>query len=263
MTPSSRNAMKTNSFLLILLLTLIHPLHAGPRTSASYSIATDTADFAGLRAASASYTHNGSAEGIVGISRVAKPNETVKHGYIGQLSDLVGLVSVTSTKTHGSAGDFAINLPDSGSLGIECRSGGANGDHTLVFTFVNTLTSVSDASFTAGTGSIASRGIGADAHQYVVNLTGVANAQVIGVSLADVTDSDGNISSSVEASMGVLLGDTTANGVINASDIGQTKSRSGQATDASNFRSDVTVSGSINASDIGLVKLKAGTALPP
>ena len=63
-------------------------------------------------------------------------------------------------------------------------------------------------------------------------------------------------------SMGVLVGDTTGNGTVSASDIAQVKSKSGQTTDASNFRTDVNVSGGINASDIGLVKSKAGTGLP-
>jgi hypothetical protein len=59
-----------------------------------------------------------------------------------------------------------------------------------------------------------------------------------------------------------LLGDTSGNGSVNASDVSQTKSKSGQAVEATTFRTDVTVSNSINASDVGIVKSKAGTALP-
>jgi hypothetical protein len=62
--------------------------------------------------------------------------------------------------------------------------------------------------------------------------------------------------------MGVLIGDTTANGTVNSSDIAQTQSQSGQPVTANNFREDVTVNGSINSSDIGLVQSKSGTALP-
>ncbi|HXA09773.1 MAG TPA: dockerin type I domain-containing protein, partial [Chthoniobacterales bacterium] len=61
---------------------------------------------------------------------------------------------------------------------------------------------------------------------------------------------------------GLLIGDTTGDGTVNAGDIGQTKSQSGQPVTASNFREDVTVDGSINAGDIGLVKSKSGTGLP-
>jgi hypothetical protein len=254
--------MKTTLVPCVLLLVLITPLQAGPRASASYSIVTDTADNGGRRTVSASYTNDGSAAGVAGISNVALPSEVVKHGYIGQLYESAALAGIASTKTHGGAGAFAINLPTSGNLGIECRSGGANNDHTLVFTFVNTLTGVSGASVTAGTGSIVSLGIGADAHQYVVNLTGVTNAQMIRVSLDNVTDSAGGNSSAVDAWMGVLLGDTTGNGSVNGSDVSQTRLQSGQALSGSNFRSDVTVNGLINGSDISSVKLKSGTALP-
>ena len=62
--------------------------------------------------------------------------------------------------------------------------------------------------------------------------------------------------------MGVLLGDTTGNGLVNASDVSLTKSRSGQVVDATNYYTDVTVSNSINASDVSLVKSeKSGAAL--
>ena len=63
--------------------------------------------------------------------------------------------------------------------------------------------------------------------------------------------------------MGFLIGDTTGSGEVNASDISQTKSQSGNAISASNFREDVTTNGAINSSDVSLVKSKSGGALPP
>jgi hypothetical protein len=137
----------------------------------------------------------------------------------------VQLNSVVSSKVHGSAGTFDIHLPLTGNPGIECRSGGANGDYTLVFTFANTLTSVAGASVTSGTGSVAGNNIdSSDAHNYIVNLTGVTDAQYITVSLANVTDSAGNFSSAVSASMGVLLGDVDANGVVDGNDVSAVQS---------------------------------------
>jgi hypothetical protein len=62
--------------------------------------------------------------------------------------------------------------------------------------------------------------------------------------------------------MGVLVGDTTGNAVVNSSDIAQTQSQSGQAVTAANFREDVNTNGLINSSDIALVQSKSGTALP-
>jgi hypothetical protein len=176
---------------------------------------------------------------------------------------LVPLPSVVSRMTHGSAGTFNVDLPLNGNPGIECRSGGANGDYTMVFTFLNALTSVGNASVTSGTGSVASSNIdSSDPHNYIVNLTGVTNAQVIAVSLANVADSARNSSTIVSAPMGVLIGDTTGNGAVNSSDIAQTQSQSGQPVTSSNFREDVTVNGSINSADIALVQSKSGTALP-
>jgi hypothetical protein len=176
---------------------------------------------------------------------------------------LVPLPSVVSRKVHGSTGTFDVALPLSGNPGIECRSGGANGNYTLVFTFANTLTSVGGATVTRGTGSVSSNNIdNSDAHNYIVNLTGVTNAQYLTVGLANVHDSAGNGSNAVSASMGVLVGDTTGDGFVNSADISQTKSQSGQGITTANFREDINADGFINSTDISLVKSKSGTALP-
>jgi hypothetical protein len=180
----------------------------------------------------------------------------------------VQLVSVVSRKTHGDAGTFDIILdcPPCAGLaapGVECRSGGASGDYTIVFRFSNNLTSVGTASVANGTGSVSSSAIDSDdAHNYIVNLTGVTNAQTVTVSLTNVYDSAGNGSSSISDSMKVLVGDTNADGFVNSADIGQTKSQSGNAVTSSNFREDVNADGFINSADIGLVKSKSGTGLP-
>jgi len=173
------------------------------------------------------------------------------------------LARVTTRKIHGSAGTFDIDLPLAGNPGIECRSGGANSDYTIVFTFANTLASVSGASVSSGAGTVSSSGIdGTDAHNYIVNLTGVTNAQMIAVSLTNVTDSVGNFSPAVAGSMGVLLGDTSGDGVVNSADITQTRRQSGNVADSSNFREDVTLDGVINSADITAVRRQSGTALP-
>jgi hypothetical protein len=79
--------MKT---ICVIFLALTATLHAGPRTSANYSIITDIADAGGQRATSAAYTNDGSA-GVGGVSTVASPAEFVKSGYAGQLYDITGL----------------------------------------------------------------------------------------------------------------------------------------------------------------------------
>lgn len=62
---------------------------AAPRTSQNYSIPSDAADSGGSRAASANYTHSGSAGLISGISTGGV--QTAKHGYLGQHYEITGL----------------------------------------------------------------------------------------------------------------------------------------------------------------------------
>jgi hypothetical protein len=188
--------------------------------------------------------------------------DTARGGTQFPISFPIQLASAASVKTHGAAGTFGVDLPLTGSPGIECRTGGTNGDYTIVFTFAQTLGDVTGASVTSGTGRVTSSMIGADAHQYIVNLTGVTNEQTITVSLHNVTGPPGTFSSIVSVRMGVLEGDTTDNRAVNASDVSQTQSQSGQTLTNDNFRTDVTVNGSINSADISFVQSRSGTGLP-
>jgi hypothetical protein len=166
--------------------------------------------------------------------------------------------SVVSRKTHGTAGDFDIDLPLAGNPGIECRSGGTNNDYQMLVTFANAVT-FNSAALTSGTGTISST-TGSGTTAVTVNLTGVTNAQTITLTLSGVND--GTSTGDVGVRMSVLLGDTNANGAVNSSDISETKAQSGTVANSSNFRTDVTVNGLINSSDISTVKSKSGTALP-
>jgi hypothetical protein len=153
---------------------------------------------------------------------------------------------------------FDVNLPLTGTAGVECRSGGGTNDYQVVFTFPGNVTFTS-AAVTAGTGSVSSSS-GSGTTTVTVNLTGITNAQRITVTLSAVNN--GSATADVSVPMGVLVGDSNGDGTVNSADIGQAKSQSGNTVDASNFRQDVNLDGNINASDIGLVKSKSGTALP-
>jgi hypothetical protein len=96
----------------------------------------------------------------------------------------------------------------------------------------------------------------------VVQLTGVANAQTLAVTLSNVADSAAQTLPETTVRVSFLVGDTNGNGAVTASDIGATKAQAGQPVTAANFRNDVTPNGAINASDIGLVKSQSGTTLP-
>jgi hypothetical protein len=165
------------------------------------------------------------------------------------------VLAVGSRKIHGDAGTFDVDLLST-SPGIECRSGGANGNYSVVFTFANNVTDCGSAGTTNGTVVP-----GPNPNQCTENLTGVTNAQYVNVALNTVVDSENN-SGDVSVSMGVLIGDTNANGTVNAADVAQTKARLGQLVDQTNFRSDINANGSIGASDVAAVKSNVGTGLP-
>jgi hypothetical protein len=175
----------------------------------------------------------------------------------------VQLVSVASVKSHGGP-VYEIDLPLDGPRGVECRSGGPNRNHTMIFTFGQNLVSVGGAAITTGTGTISSSMIDSgDPRRFIVNLTGVTNSQYIKVTLNNVVDVVGNHTGLISQQMGMLEGDTNGNGSTNATDVGQVKGQSGQPVTAANFRTDVTANGgAISASDISLVKSRSGTQLP-
>jgi hypothetical protein len=169
-------------------------------------------------------------------------------------------VSAVSRKTHGTAGDFDVDLPLTGQPGIECRNGGPPKNHTVVVTFAVPV-SVTNVTVTPGAnGTGSSSGFSVNNTQVTVHLTNVSNAQTLSINLIGVTG--GANSGNVSIPMSVLAGDTTANGRVNSSDISQTQSQSGQQVTFSNFREDVTVNGFINSSDISFVQAQSGTALP-
>jgi Concanavalin A-like lectin/glucanases superfamily/Dockerin type I domain len=163
---------------------------------------------------------------------------------------------VVSRKMHGGT-PRDINLPLTGNSGIECRSGGATNDYEVVFTFASSVTFNSATVTGVGTVSDSS---GNGTTTVTVNLTGVTNAQWITITLLGVND--GTSTGDVGVKMGVLVGDSNGDGFVNAGDTLQTRNRSGQVTDATNFRSDVNVDGFINIGDTLIVRSRSGTFLP-
>ena len=185
-------------------------------------------------------------------------------GFVGAI-DLTGGIrapevqSVASRKIHPGVGTFDIALPLTGAAGVECRSGGVNGNYQMVVTFA--------APVSVGGVTVGSRDAQARASFFVssatvtIDLSAVANAQTLSVTLSGVTA--GASTGNVVLPMTILLGDTTGNGSVTASDVAQTKAASGQMVSAANFQMDVTASGgAINASDLAMVKAQSGTALP-
>ena len=173
-----------------------------------------------------------------------------RRGFIESV--VMRLVSVVSRKTHGRAGTFDINLPQTPRPGIECRSG----DYAIVFTFASNV-SIQGARITSGAGMVKNYTV--TGNQVLVNLTRVSNAQIVVVTLAGVND--GINTSDVQATMGVLIGDVTADSTVNSTDVSQVQSQLHQPVTASNFRDDVKADGVIKNDDVNMVKSRSGTGL--
>jgi hypothetical protein len=185
-------------------------------------------------------------------------------GMLNVLSQLT-VTSAVSRKNHGGT-DFDLPLPLAPSTpAVESRQGNSTNDYTIIVNFseVVTVSGNPQAAVIAGSGTIGSGGtsnggkVTVAGNKVTIPLTNVTNQQTIQVRLNGV-----NGFSNFVIPMSVLVGDTSGNGTVNSADIAQTKSQSGNAVTASNFREDVTVDGNINGSDVALVKSKSGTALP-
>jgi N-acetylneuraminic acid mutarotase len=180
--------------------------------------------------------------------------------------------SAVSRKSHGAAGTFDINMPLTGSSGVECRSGGATHDYSLVVTFSGnvTVTGMPQSQVVTGTGCVGSGGtcdpngtVTVSGNIVTVPLTNVADVQVINVQINGVNGASDEPAVNVNIPMGVLVGDVTGNRMVNASDVALTKSKVGQVVGSGNFREDVNASGTITATDVAIVKSDVGHSLPP
>jgi len=159
-------------------------------------------------------------------------------------------------------GNFDIDLPLSGSPGIECRSGGKSDSRKLILTFNNLLTSVDGVAVSCGTVDSAQVD-DSDAHSFRVSLTGVTcNAQDVTLSLSGVHDDQGNTLASASVTVSLLLGDINGDGTVDTVDSHQVKLDRGQDTNEVNFREDMNATGRIDAVDFAIVKSQLGNSLP-
>jgi hypothetical protein len=170
------------------------------------------------------------------------------------------LVSAASRKTHGGKADFDIDLPLTGHLGIECRSGLTR--YKTVFTFSNDVTGADSASTSCGTiGSISVDS--ANSHNLLVTFNGAAcNAEIVTVTANNVHDNLGNTLASASANVGLLIGDINGDGRVGNGDIGNIQAHLGEMADSTNFRDDVTIDGRINNQDVQTARSHRGESLP-
>jgi hypothetical protein len=162
--------------------------------------------------------------------------------------------AVVSRKMHGGF-EGNIPLPLTGNPGIECRTGGDNGVHQVVFTFPASVT-VGGAEVTSGEGRVTGVS-GRGTPQITVNLNSVNNAQTIVLSLLNVNN-QGNVS----VPIAFLLGDVNGDRFVLSGDYSQVRKNSGNAANQSNFRLDVINDGTILSGDFSEVRKQSGTQLP-
>jgi hypothetical protein len=142
----------------------------------------------------------------------------------------------------------------------------------MIFGFENTLTSAGQPTATittsSGTSPLApapTGTIGTDAHQYIVDLTGVPNACYVTVTLHGVVDSASK-SGDVSATMGVLLADVNGNGNVTNGDVALVKAQVSHPVTTPNFREDVNANGVLSNGDVSVTKSQvspAGLPTPP
>jgi YVTN family beta-propeller protein len=169
-------------------------------------------------------------------------------------------VAVQSRKAHAAAGAFDLAIdttqPIGGPVTVEPRAIGTG--HQIVFQFNVPVNSIGAASAIDGAGAPAGTVTASMAgSEAIVTLTGVPDNQRVTVSVFNVN----GIGLNATASLGFLVGDVNNSRSVTATDILQVKGRSGQVTDATNFRFDLNASGSITASDILAVKGRSGLVL--
>ena len=184
-------------------------------------------------------------------------------GVIGALP-VVTLSAVVSRKQHvGIDRDIVIDhtLAIGGNISTEPRSIGAG--HRIVFQFSGPINlpgfagAIDSAMFDVGMASAAANPLASN--EVVVTVTDIPDNRRVTVSLTNVN----GIATPFTASVGFLVGDVNGTRSVNSSDISGVKARSGQNTDALNFRFDVNASGTINSSDISAVKARSGLTLAP
>ncbi len=190
---------------------------------------------------------------ILGTSRI-------EFDYVSAGGGDLALESAVSRRTHGSSGEFDLDLPLTGDIGIEPRAG--NGKGEIRFTFNNNVTGAAGVTSSCGkTGAVTVDPD--DAHSLSVSLNELGcNHNTVTLTLSGVTDDQGNTLDSAAVTFGILLGDVNGDSVVNNADIAATRSAQGQKTKRSNFRSDINTDGGINNKDVGEVKSHRGEILP-
>jgi hypothetical protein len=205
----------------------------------------------------ASVLYNGQPTGLADQRENARAIDGTALVFSRFRNSALAVASLRSRKIHAGT-PHDVDLRPGEPRGIECRAAGPNGSHQLLVTFVNPV-SVGGVAVTSSNGQ-ATATSSVNGAVVTIDLASVADAQTLSITLSNVTV--GTESTNVVIQFPVLLGDTNSDGSVNAGDTLQTRSRSGEATDATNFRSDVNTDGTVNGGDAIVVRNRSGNSLP-
>ena len=138
------------------------------------------------------------------------PNKAIKAGEIP-----LQLTQAVSRKTQQELPDPSTSLFLSPADLVECRTGGAGNNHTLVFTFTTNIVS-GNASVTNG--AVATPGTPTFSGMTMsVPLSGVTDDQLVETTLSNVTDNFGQILPNTVVKIWVVFADVTGDLAVNAS----------------------------------------------
>ncbi|MDQ6765012.1 MAG: hypothetical protein M3Z22_02780 [Verrucomicrobiota bacterium] len=170
------------------------------------------------------------------------------------------VATAVSRKVHAAQGAFDVRLiPVDAGNGIEPRRG--NGAFQIVVGFVSPVTFTGATVGGGGTATTTPGPNSPPTSEVTINLTGVADVQRVNGTLTGT--SAGGAPINVVVPLAVLLGDVTADGVVNSGDTQRARTHSGELTDDNNFRDDVNLDGTVNSGDSTIIRARSGNGLPP
>ena len=179
--------------------------------------------------------------------------EDVYYVRVTPTTSALNLISAASRLTHGTAGTFDVNMPLTGTSGVECRSATT---YNAVFTFDTPVTSgeVTVIGGTATVGAITFSG-----NSMTAQLTGVTSAEIVTLHTQNI-NGDGQPHGDVP--FGFLTADVNGNRIVDKPDQLQIKADRNQPVTASNFRDDINLSGVVDPPDLQSVQTNRGHSIP-
>jgi N-acetylneuraminic acid mutarotase len=225
-----------------------------------YDIPTNTWSYGAPLLTTAAAPAGGIARGLLMVQGGISGTTYYDQVQISNVACAPAVASAVSRKSHGAAGVFNIALPLTGAAGVESRRGTGTtlSDHVIVVSFEHAV-SIAGLTLNSSAGSpLASATV--DGSTLTISLSSVADAQRVTINLLSV--SDGTNSGDIALPIELLIGDVNGDRVVNSGDALQTRNRSGQATDATNFRADVNTDGNVNSGDAISVRSRSGNFLP-